>query len=120
MTIANDNSLPMSAASEIAELHVWFDKLGVPRTARSERSAGSRSTSIMAAVKEGRTVYNNIEKTMLFLLPINVAQALVIAVANFFAFTMPTVGCARSVSICFRAVRRRTRSGCNAARQSPT
>jgi hypothetical protein len=35
-------------------------------------------------VKEGRTVYNNIEKAMLFLLPTNVAQALVIAVAIFF------------------------------------
>jgi len=31
----------------------------------------------------------NIEKAMLFLLPTNVAQALVIAVAIFFGFTMP-------------------------------
>jgi hypothetical protein len=35
-TIANDNSPPMSAASEIAELHVWFDKLGVPREHNGE------------------------------------------------------------------------------------
>src|SRR5262249_50726139 len=42
-----------------------------------------------AAVKEGRTVYNNIEKAILFMLPTNVAQALVIAVAIFFGFTMP-------------------------------
>jgi magnesium-transporting ATPase (P-type) len=40
-------------------------------------------------VKEGRTVYNNIEKALLFVLPTNVAQALVIAVAIFFGFTMP-------------------------------
>ncbi len=45
--------------------------------------------SITAAVKEGRTVYNNIEKAILFMLPTNVAQALVIAVAIFFGFTMP-------------------------------
>jgi magnesium-transporting ATPase (P-type) len=45
--------------------------------------------SITAAVKEGRTVYNNIEKAMLFLLPTNFAQALVIAAAIFFGFTMP-------------------------------
>jgi magnesium-transporting ATPase (P-type) len=45
--------------------------------------------SITAAVKEGRTVYNNIEKAMLFVLPTNVAQALVIAVAIFFGFAMP-------------------------------
>ena len=45
--------------------------------------------SITAAVKEGRTVYNNIEKAILFMLPTNVAQALVIAVAILFGFTMP-------------------------------
>ncbi|MBV9062101.1 MAG: cation transporting ATPase C-terminal domain-containing protein, partial [Alphaproteobacteria bacterium] len=44
---------------------------------------------ITAAVKEGRTVYNNIEKAILFMLPTNVAQALVIATAIFFGFTMP-------------------------------
>jgi magnesium-transporting ATPase (P-type) len=51
--------------------------------------ADDNFASITAAVKEGRTVYNNIEKAMLFLLPTNVAQALVIAVAIFFSFTMP-------------------------------
>jgi len=51
--------------------------------------ADDNFASITAAVKEGRTVYNNIEKAMLFLLPTNVAQALVIAVAIFFGFTMP-------------------------------
>jgi magnesium-transporting ATPase (P-type) len=45
--------------------------------------------SITAAVKEGRTVYNNIEKAILFMLPTNVAQGLVIAVAIFFGFVMP-------------------------------
>lgn len=51
--------------------------------------ADDNFASISAAVKEGRTVYNNIEKAMLFMLPTNVAQALVIAVAIFAGFTMP-------------------------------
>ena len=45
--------------------------------------ADDNFASISAAVKEGRTVYNNIEKAILFLFPTNVAQALVIAVAIF-------------------------------------
>ena len=51
--------------------------------------ADDNFASITAAVREGRTVYNNIEKAILFMLPTNVAQALVIAVAIFFGFTMP-------------------------------
>jgi magnesium-transporting ATPase (P-type) len=51
--------------------------------------ADDNFASITAAVKEGRTVYNNIEKAILFMLPTNVAQALVIAVAILFSFTMP-------------------------------
>jgi calcium-translocating P-type ATPase len=45
--------------------------------------------SITAAVREGRTVYNNIEKAILFMLPTNVAQALVIMAAIFVGFTAP-------------------------------
>src|SRR5262245_46700315 len=51
--------------------------------------ADDNFASITAAVREGRTVYNNIEKAILFMLPTNVAQALVIAVAIFVGFTMP-------------------------------
>jgi magnesium-transporting ATPase (P-type) len=51
--------------------------------------ADDNFASITAAVKEGRTVYNNIEKAILFMLPTNVAQALVIAVAIFVGFTLP-------------------------------
>ena len=51
--------------------------------------ADDNFASITAAVHEGRTVYNNIEKAILFILPTNVAQALVITVAIFFGFTMP-------------------------------
>jgi magnesium-transporting ATPase (P-type) len=51
--------------------------------------ADDNFASITAAVKEGRTVYNNIEKALLFILPTNVAEALVIAVAILFGFIMP-------------------------------
>jgi magnesium-transporting ATPase (P-type) len=51
--------------------------------------ADDNFASITAAVKEGRTVYNNIEKALLFILPTNVAEALVIAVSIIFGFTMP-------------------------------
>jgi magnesium-transporting ATPase (P-type) len=68
--------------------------MGVKGTEVTKEAAGmiladDNFASITAAVKEGRTVYNNIEKAMLFLLPTNVAQALVIAVAILFGFTMP-------------------------------
>jgi magnesium-transporting ATPase (P-type) len=51
--------------------------------------ADDNFASITAAVKEGRTVYNNIEKAILFMLPTNVAQALVILAAIFIGFTTP-------------------------------
>jgi magnesium-transporting ATPase (P-type) len=68
--------------------------MGIKGTEVTKEAAGmiladDNFASITAAVKEGRTVYNNIEKAMLFMLPTNVAQALVITVAIFFGFTMP-------------------------------
>jgi len=68
--------------------------MGIKGTEVTKEAAGmiladDNFASIAAAVKEGRTVYNNIEKAMLFILPTNVAQALVIAVAIFFGFTLP-------------------------------
>ncbi len=68
--------------------------MGIKGTEVTKEAAGmiladDNFASITAAVKEGRTVYNNIEKAILFMLPTNVAQALVIAVAIFFGFTMP-------------------------------
>src|SRR5215470_13886327 len=52
---------------------------GIKGTEVTKEAAGmiladDNFASISAAVKEGRTVYNNIEKAMLFLLPTNVAQ----------------------------------------------
>ena len=49
--------------------------------------ADDNFASITAAVREGRTVYNNIEKAILFMFPTNVAQALVIMSAVFLGFT---------------------------------
>jgi magnesium-transporting ATPase (P-type) len=51
--------------------------------------ADDNFASITAAVREGRTVYNNIEKAILFMLPTNVAQGLVIMVAIFAGFAIP-------------------------------
>lgn len=45
--------------------------------------------SIVNAVEEGRTVYDNIKKTILFLLPANGAEATVIIAAILFGLTMP-------------------------------
>src|SRR5262250_2867937 len=60
--------------------------MGIKGTEVTKEAAGmiladDNFASITAAVKEGRTVYNNIEKAILFMLPTNVAQALVIAVS---------------------------------------
>src|SRR5262252_5700272 len=68
--------------------------MGIKGTEVTKEAAGmiladDNFASIAAAVKEGRTVYNNIEKAILFMLPTNVAQALVIMVAIFLGFTMP-------------------------------
>src|SRR5262245_9895703 len=68
--------------------------MGIKGTEVTKEAAGmiladDNFASITAAVKEGRTVYNNIEKAILFMLPTNVAQGLVIAVAIFLGFTMP-------------------------------
>jgi len=68
--------------------------MGIKGTEVTKEAAGmiladDNFASITAAVKEGRTVYNNIEKAILFMLPTNVAQGLVIMVAIFFDFTMP-------------------------------
>jgi magnesium-transporting ATPase (P-type) len=51
--------------------------------------ADDNFASITAAVKEGRTVFNNVEKAILFMLPTNVAEALVIMLAIFVGFTAP-------------------------------
>lgn len=68
--------------------------MGIKGTEVTKEAAGmiladDNFASISAAVKEGRTVYNNIEKALLFMLPTNVAQGAAIAVAILFAFTLP-------------------------------
>jgi len=68
--------------------------MGIKGTEVTKEAAGmiladDNFASISAAVKEGRTVYNNIEKAMLFTLPTNVAQGAVIAIAILLGFTLP-------------------------------
>jgi magnesium-transporting ATPase (P-type) len=68
--------------------------MGIKGTEVTKEAAGmvladDNFASITAAVREGRTVYNNIEKAILFMLPTNVAQALIIMVAIFLGFTAP-------------------------------
>jgi magnesium-transporting ATPase (P-type) len=45
--------------------------------------------TVTAAVREGRTVYSNVEKALLFILPTNAAEALVVLAAIFAGFLMP-------------------------------
>lgn len=45
--------------------------------------------SIVAAVKEGRTVFDNLKKAISFLLPINGGESLSLIVAILFGFTLP-------------------------------
>ena len=53
--------------------------------------ADDNFSSIVHAVKEGRTIYDNLRKTLLFILPTNGAQALVIVAAIIFGFVLPIV-----------------------------
>ncbi len=51
--------------------------------------ADDNFASIVNAIEEGRTVYDNIRKTILFLLPTNGAESLVLMVAILLGITMP-------------------------------
>jgi magnesium-transporting ATPase (P-type) len=61
----------------------------VTKEAASVVLADDNFASIATAVREGRTVYNNIEKAILFMLPTNIAQGLIIMAAIFGGFTPP-------------------------------
>jgi magnesium-transporting ATPase (P-type) len=51
--------------------------------------ADDNFASIERAVKEGRTIYDNLRKSILFILPTNAAEALVIVVAVLFGLQLP-------------------------------
>jgi magnesium-transporting ATPase (P-type) len=51
--------------------------------------ADDNFASIANAVSEGRTVYDNIRKSILFILPTNVAEMMVIVTAIFLGYTLP-------------------------------
>jgi len=51
--------------------------------------ADDNFTSIRDAVKEGRTVYDNLKKALLYILPTNVAESFVIMMAIVFGLVLP-------------------------------
>jgi magnesium-transporting ATPase (P-type) len=51
--------------------------------------ADDNFASIVRAVEQGRTVYDNLKKAIVFLLPINGGEALSIMIAVLFGFTLP-------------------------------
>ncbi|ADU01108.1 cation-translocating P-type ATPase [Mycolicibacterium gilvum] len=68
--------------------------MGVKGTEATKEAAGivladDNFATIERAVEEGRRIYDNIRKSVLFLLPTNGSQALVILVAVLFGFALP-------------------------------
>jgi magnesium-transporting ATPase (P-type) len=68
--------------------------MGIKGTEAAKESAemvlaDDNFASIADAVEEGRTVYDNLKKAILFLLPTNGAEALVIIIAILFGLTLP-------------------------------
>lgn len=51
--------------------------------------ADDNFASIVHAIEEGRTVYDNLKKVIMFLLPTNTAEAFVVVMAIVFGFLMP-------------------------------
>ncbi|TQO20695.1 potassium/sodium efflux P-type ATPase [Rhodoglobus vestalii] len=68
--------------------------MGIKGTEASKEAAAivladDNFASIERAVKEGRRIYDNLQKSIVFLLPTSFAQALVILIAVLFGFTPP-------------------------------
>jgi len=68
--------------------------MGIKGTEASKEAAAivladDNFASIERAVKEGRRIYDNLQRCILFLLPTSFAQALVILIAILFGFTPP-------------------------------
>ncbi|QUR69774.1 HAD-IC family P-type ATPase [Mycobacterium spongiae] len=68
--------------------------MGIKGTEATKEAAGivladDNFATIERAVEEGRRIYDNIRKSVLFLLPTNGAQSLVILVAVLFGFALP-------------------------------
>jgi magnesium-transporting ATPase (P-type) len=68
--------------------------MGIKGTEASKEAAAivladDNFASIEHAVEQGRTIYDNLRKSIVFLLPTNGAQALVILVAVLFGFALP-------------------------------
>jgi hypothetical protein len=79
-----------AASEDLARIcHAHPSLSEVTKEAAGMILADDNFASITAAVREGRTVYNNIEKAILFMLPTNVAQALVIMSSILVGFIAP-------------------------------
>ena len=68
--------------------------MGIKGTEAAKEAAGmvladDNFASIAHAVAEGRTVYDNLKKAILFVLPTNAAQGLVVIIAILFGLTLP-------------------------------
>ena len=55
----------------------------------NEHTPPSEITLLLQPVREGRRIYDNLRKSIVFLLPTNGAQSLVILVAVLFGLTLP-------------------------------
>lgn len=74
-----------------ADIGIAMGKKGteVAKEAAGIVLADDNFTSIVTAVKEGRTVYDNLRKAILFVLPTDGGEALIIVIAIFFGWTLP-------------------------------
>ena len=68
---------------------LWALKARITKDSAEMVLADDNFTSIVSAVEEGRTIYDNIKKTLLFILPTNGAEALVIIAALLLGITLP-------------------------------
>src|SRR4051812_22787689 len=53
------------------------------------KPAGKNFATITAAVREGRTVYDNLQKVIAWTLPTNVGEALIVVIAILLGVTLP-------------------------------
>ena len=83
---------PVAIDAALATAHAWLFPEHWSPAARAGASwwrPAPNFASIVAAVREGRTVYDNIKKVISWTLPTNAGEALTIVVALLFGLTLP-------------------------------